>query len=192
MPGLHSCRDRTRWEWEYEGYICHVCHILDLFLSPLEPLGNILVNQSRVKGMRVSQMSRLVIESTMLHSRSVLEYNCGLSLVKNKTNETELALDCLVTCDAWFTFSSWVLVETFGEIWMRRSTHECGHSHSRVRIIDNKARNSRHSRFFDSGLIYRNVSKSFEKRREQVESVKDETNVPFTLSSSSRAVLMKM
>ncbi len=30
---------------------------------------------------------------------------------------------------------------------MRRSTHECRHSHSSVRIVDNEARHSRHSRF---------------------------------------------
>ncbi len=35
---------------------------------------------------------------------------------------------------------------------------------------------------FDSGLIYRYVSKSLETRREQVESMEDETNVPFTFS----------
>ncbi len=38
---------------------------------------------------------------------------------------------------------------------------------------------------FDSGLIYRHVSESFEMRREQVESVVDETNVLFALSFSS-------
>ncbi len=38
---------------------------------------------------------------------------------------------------------------------------------------------------FDSGLIYGHVSESFETRREQVESVGDETNVAFTLSFSS-------
>ncbi len=48
---------------------------------------------------------------------------------------------------AWFTFSSQVLVETFGEMWMRQSTHECRHSHSCARIVDNEARHSRHSRF---------------------------------------------
>ncbi len=39
-----------RRESECEGYICLVCHILDLFLSHLEALGNMSVNQSRVKG----------------------------------------------------------------------------------------------------------------------------------------------
>ncbi len=38
---------------------------------------------------------------------------------------------------------------------------------------------------FDLGLIYRHVSESFETRQEQVESMEDETNVPFTLSFSS-------
>ncbi len=36
--------------------------------------------------------------------------------------------DYVPTYNAWFTFSSRVLVETFGEMWMRQSTHECGHS----------------------------------------------------------------
>ncbi len=44
---------------------------------------------------------------------------------------------------AWFTFLSRVLFET----WMRQSTHECRHSHSRARIIVNETRHSRHSRF---------------------------------------------
>ncbi len=35
--------------------------------------------------------------------------------------------------DTWFTFSSRVLVETFGEMWMRWSTYKCRHSHSRAR-----------------------------------------------------------
>ncbi len=43
--------------------------------------------------------------------------------------------------------------------------------------------------FFDSGLIYWHVSESFETRQEQVGSVKDETNVPFTLSFSSCLML---
>ncbi len=42
---------------------------------------------------------------------------------------------------------------------------------------------------FDWRLIYWRVSESFETRREQVESVKDEMNVPFTLSFSSCLVL---
>ncbi len=37
---------------------------------------------------------------------------------------------------------------------------------------------------FDSGLIYWHVTESFETIREQVENMKDETNVPFTLSFS--------
>ncbi len=32
--------------------------------------------------------------------------------------------------------------QDFGKMWTRRSTHECRHSHSRVRIIDNEARHS--------------------------------------------------
>ncbi len=52
-----------------------------------------------------------------------------------------------VNFNVWFTFSSWVLVETFGEIRTIRSMHKCRHSHSRARIIDNEARHSRHSRF---------------------------------------------
>ncbi len=37
---------------------------------------------------------------------------------------------------------------------------------------------------FDSGLIYPHVSESFKMRREQVESVEDNMNVPFTFSHS--------
>ncbi len=36
---------------------------------------------------------------------------------------------------------------------------------------------------FNSGLIYRHVSESFETRREQVESVEDEANIPFMFLS---------
>ncbi len=39
-----------RWEQECEGYIHPVCHFFDQFLSRLEALGNMSVNQSRVKG----------------------------------------------------------------------------------------------------------------------------------------------
>ncbi len=49
----------TRRERECEGYIHLVCHILNLFLSCLEALGKVLVNQSRVKGNKnVSTLSR--------------------------------------------------------------------------------------------------------------------------------------
>ncbi len=44
---------------------------------------------------------------------------------------------------------------------------------------------------FDSGMIYRHVSESFETRREQNKSVEDETNVPFTLSFSSSLTLFR-
>ncbi len=44
---------------------------------------------------------------------------------------------------------------------------------------------------FDLGLIYQHVSESFETRREQVESVEDETNVPLTLSFLSCLVLSR-
>ncbi len=37
--------------------------------------------------------------------------------------------------NAWFTFSSRVLVETFGEMWTRWSMHKCRHSHSHARIM---------------------------------------------------------
>ncbi len=40
----------TRREPECEGYICLVFHTLDLFSSCLEALGDMLVNQSQVKG----------------------------------------------------------------------------------------------------------------------------------------------
>ncbi len=45
---------------------------------------------------------------------------------------------------------------------------------------------------FDSGLIYRHVSESFETRQEQVENMTDKTNESFTLSLLSRAVSMRM
>ncbi len=94
-------------------------------------------------------------------------------------------------CNGWFTFSSRVLVQTFGKMWMRQSTHECRHSPSCPRIVNNKARHSRHLISFDFGLIYRHVSGSFKMRQEQVESVENETNVPFTLSFSSCLVLSR-
>ncbi len=37
-------------------------------------------------------------------------------------------------CYAWFTFSSRVLVETFGEMWTRQGTYECRHSHSCAKV----------------------------------------------------------
>ncbi len=36
-------------------------------------------------------------------------------------------VDC--NCNAWFTFSLRTLFETFEELWTRRGTHECRHSH---------------------------------------------------------------
>ncbi len=92
---------------------------------------------------------------------------------------------------AWSTFSSRVLVETFGKMWTRRNTHECKHSHSCVGIVDNEQDIRDILVSFDSGLIYRHVSDRFETRREQVESVEDETKVPFTLSFLSYLVLSR-
>ncbi len=92
--------------------------------------------------------------------------------------------------DAWFTFSSQVHVETFGMMWMRRSICTNVYIHTLMwesSITRQDIRDILIS--FDSGLIYRHVSKSFETRREQVDSVKNETNVPFTLSFSSCLVL---
>ncbi len=113
-----------------------------------------------------------------------------------------------LVCHAWFTFSFRVLVETFVEMRTRQSTHEYRHLHSRARIVDNKAKHSRHSRCanvnihtlvwessmgqdiwdilvsFDSWLIYWHVPESSGIRREQVKSVENKTNVPFTLSFS--------
>ncbi len=71
---------------------------------------------------------------------------------------------------------------------MRRSTHEFRHSHSRV-ITRWDIRDILVS--FNSGLIYRHVSESFEMSWEQVESVEDKTNVLFTLSFSSCLVLSR-
>ncbi len=51
------------------------------------------------------------------------------------------------TSNAWFTISSRIVVETFGEMWTRWSTHKCRHSHSCGRIVDNERRHSRHSHF---------------------------------------------
>ncbi len=45
-----SRQNETRWEQEREGYIPLVFHTLDLFSSRLEALGDMLVNQSLVKG----------------------------------------------------------------------------------------------------------------------------------------------
>ncbi len=101
----------------------------------------------------------------------------------------------MATSYAWFTFSSRVLVKTFGEMWTRQSPHECKHSHFRARIVDNETRYSRHFCYLwlrtdlPKGLIYWHVSESFEMRQEQIKSVEDETNVTFTLSFSSCLVL---
>ncbi len=76
MPGSHSRRDSTRQERECEGYICLVCHILDLFLSCLEALGNTFVNQSRVKGNEnVSPHCRRYCDYILVQFSNV---DCGL------------------------------------------------------------------------------------------------------------------
>ncbi len=110
LPDLHSHRDN--WERECERYICLVCHILDLFLSPLEALGNMLVNQSRVKwNENVSPHYRRYCDYIFVQ---FLNIDCGLSLWRGNFF---LASNCLVTfgsctclivlaqkCNAWFTF----------------------------------------------------------------------------------------
>ncbi len=54
-----SRQHETRQEWECEGYIRIVLHTLDVFLSHLEVLGKMSVNQSRVKrNENVSTLSR--------------------------------------------------------------------------------------------------------------------------------------
>ncbi len=93
-----------------------------------------------------------------------------------------------VNCSAWFTFSSQVLVKTFGEMWMRQGTHECRHSHSCAKTT-RQSWNILVS--FDARLIYRRVFENFKMRWEQVESVEDEMNVPFTLLFSSCLVLSR-
>ncbi len=45
-----SRQHKTKWEWECEGCICLIFHTFDLLLSRLEALGDMSVNQSRVKG----------------------------------------------------------------------------------------------------------------------------------------------
>ncbi len=63
-----------------------------------------------------------------------------------------------------------------------RTEWECTHSASIT---------SRDICVLDSGMIYQHVSKSYEMRQEQVESVWDETNVPFSFLLS-RAVSMRV
>ncbi len=59
MSGLHPPRDSMRQECECKGYICLVCHILNLFLYRLKALGKMSVSQSRIKGNEnVSTLSR--------------------------------------------------------------------------------------------------------------------------------------
>ncbi len=74
-----------------------------------------------------------------------------------------------------------VPVETFGEIWMRRSTHKCRHSQSHARIVDNEARHSKHSRFLWLGTDLLTGLRELQ----------DKTNVRFTLSFSSCLVLSR-
>ncbi len=76
-------------------------------------------------------------------------------------------------------------------MWTRQNTHECKHSHSYMRTAENEARHRDILVSFHSGLIYRHVSESFETRWEQVASVEDETNVPFTLSFLSCLALSR-
>ncbi len=67
----------TRCEREDEGYVHLVCQILDLFLSHLEALGNMLVNQSRVKGKEnVSPCYRRYCDYILIPFLSV---DCGLT-----------------------------------------------------------------------------------------------------------------
>ncbi len=89
---------------------------------------------------------------------------------------------------AWFTFSSRVLVEIFSEMWMEQGTHKYWHSHSCAKTT-RQSWNILIS--FDLVLIYWHVSESFETKLEQVESVEDEMNVPFTLSFSSCPMLSR-
>ncbi len=66
----------TRQEWECEGYIRLVCHIFDLFLPCLEALGNILVNQSQIKGNEnVSPRYRRYCDYILVQ---FLNIDCGL------------------------------------------------------------------------------------------------------------------
>ncbi len=94
-------------------------------------------------------------------------------------------------CYAWFTFSSWVLVETFVEMWMRQVRTNVD-IHTLVRDSSITRQDIRDILVSsDLGLIYQHVSESFETRWEQVESVEDDTNVPFTLLFSSCLVLSR-
>ncbi len=68
-----------------------------------------------------------------------------------------LCVVLILSSYAWFTFSSQVLVETFSEMWTRQSTHECRHFHSCAKTT-RQSWNILIS--FDSGLIYRHVTRA--------------------------------
>ncbi len=114
------------------------------------------------------------------------------SIIPDVQNEIQLwrgdyLLSYLTICGlyyyAWFKFSSRVLVETFGvrtNVDIHTLVRESSITRQDIRDILIS---------FDSGLIYQHVYESFERRRKQVESVEDETNVPFTRSFLSCLVL---
>ncbi len=79
IRGLHSHRNSTRQEWECEGYIRLVCHILNLFLSHLKAIENMSINQYSVKGCEnvsnVSPRYRRYFDYILVQ---VLSIDCGL------------------------------------------------------------------------------------------------------------------
>ncbi len=73
----------------------------------------------------------------------LLDVSSNDFLQKNDFDHFDPILFKCLSCNAWFTFSSRVLVETFGEMWTRRSTHECRHSYFHAKIVNNEVRHSR-------------------------------------------------
>ncbi len=93
--------------------------------------------------------------------------------------------------NAWFTFSS-----RYSSILLARCERDEVCTNVNIHILVWESSIMRKDIrdilvFFDSWLIYRYVSESFETRREQVASMENETNVPFTLSFSSCLVLSR-
>ncbi len=72
MPGLHSHRDSTRWDWKCEGYIRLACHILNLFFSSRssrKDFGKSVPSQRKQEYFNfVSYLSHKSVNSTFVHT----------------------------------------------------------------------------------------------------------------------------
>ncbi len=91
---LSSRLHEARQERECDGYICLVCHILDLFLSRLEALWNMSVNCTRVKG-HESLSSLFKLRSTLSRSSRTRVWTSTFVRTSSRSHLTESLHECL-------------------------------------------------------------------------------------------------